>query len=261
MTARFFGRSGHSLFGVYHAPTGAITRSVGVVLCYPGPQEYRHCHFIYRTLAMALAADGFPVLRFDYFGTGDSGGETRDGTLAHWVEDIRDAVSELRDLAGVRRVSLVGIRLGAALAARACATKLPVTQLVLWDPVVSGSDYLAQLDDLQEHVLAATHYPEDNHRAPGELLGYVMTDAMRASLVELDMRSEPWGSPQHVVVMCATQRPEYQTLFEVAGARGLDCTVDHVSDATLSDSDRLSDMLLASHIPAAICGHLSRRKT
>lgn len=53
--------------------------------------------------AKAVALDGFAerrglaVLRFDYSGTGSSGGEFEDGTLALWLEEALAAVDRLTD--------------------------------------------------------------------------------------------------------------------------------------------------------------------
>src|SRR6185503_11019550 len=54
-------------------------------------------------------------------GTGDSAGESGGGRVSTWVEDVALAAQELKDSAEVERVSVVGMRLGAALAARAVA--------------------------------------------------------------------------------------------------------------------------------------------
>jgi pimeloyl-ACP methyl ester carboxylesterase len=258
MTARLFGPSTRPLFGVYHAPSGPTAKTVGVVLCYPGPQEYRQAHFVYRKLALSLAADGFHVLRFDYFGTGDSSGDSSEVSVAQWVRDIETAVAELRDISGVRRVSLVGMRLGAALALRAAAS-LPVAQLVLWDPVVSGADYLRQLDALQRRILEDTHYPEDDRRHPEELLGYVMPRALRGELERVDLLEGPYGSSA-VTVICAEARPEYAKLHEALQAGGVTCALQHHDDPTLAGNLKAHDTLLPNRIPTAIRETLARRK-
>ena len=79
MQPAFFGTSDKPLLGLYHPPTGPRAREVGVLLCYPGPQEYMSCHWAFRKLAALLAREGFHCFRFDYYGTGDSGGEGEDG--------------------------------------------------------------------------------------------------------------------------------------------------------------------------------------
>ena len=114
MNPFFFGSSEERLLGVHHPPRGRVPREVGVLLCYPLGQEYMRAHRAFRQLAMLLARRGFHVLRFDWFGTGDSAGAGEEGSIARWLEDARTAIDELKDTAGVTRVSLVGLRLGAA---------------------------------------------------------------------------------------------------------------------------------------------------
>jgi alpha/beta superfamily hydrolase len=120
MNPIFFGPSERQLYGVYHPPRGA-PRDLGVLLCYPAPQEYMRTHWAMRRLATLLSQRGFHVLRFDYYATGDSAGESSEAALGTWSRDIGLAASELRDVAGVGTVSAVGLRLGATLAAQATA--------------------------------------------------------------------------------------------------------------------------------------------
>ena len=50
-----------------------------------------------RRLANMLAAVGCHVLRFDYFGTGDSMGTAHEVTRRGWEQDIETAIEELQD--------------------------------------------------------------------------------------------------------------------------------------------------------------------
>ena len=111
----------------------------------PFGQEYMRAHRAFRQLSMLLSRRGVHVFRFDYFGTGDSAGASVDGDVPQWIEDIATSIDELKDTAGIERVSLVGLRLGGALAAMAAATRTDIDRLVLWDPVVDGSAYVHEL--------------------------------------------------------------------------------------------------------------------
>jgi pimeloyl-ACP methyl ester carboxylesterase len=92
-----------------------------------------------RQLAVRLSQSGHHVLRFDYYGTGDSLGAERDGDVASWRDDIETAVTELKDMTGVAKVSLVGLRLGANLAAEVSARHPDdIDSLVLWEPLPAG---------------------------------------------------------------------------------------------------------------------------
>jgi uncharacterized protein len=146
MTPLFFGSAQRRLFGAYDPPRAGGTGTRAVLLCHPWGQEYIRAHRSMRRLAMLLGAAGRHVLRFDYFGTGDSMGESREVNLRGCEEDIETAIEELRDTSGATRVALVGLRLGAALATHVAARKRKLVEsLVLWDPVVSGPEYLEEL--------------------------------------------------------------------------------------------------------------------
>src|SRR3954465_3034524 len=91
-----FGAREAPLFGWYHPPVGA-RRGCGVLVCGPIGDEATRAHRPLRHLAERLAAEGFPVLRFDYRGTGDSSGdEMQPGLVKGWLDDVALAADELR---------------------------------------------------------------------------------------------------------------------------------------------------------------------
>jgi len=141
----YFGTAGHQLFGGYDPPRGTDRRQ-GVVLAYPLGQEYIRSHQTLRHLAKLVAAQGRHVLRFDYFGTGDSDGEGSDVTFPRCVETLGAAIDELHDMADIKEVALIGLRFGALVAAAATAGARSVSRLVLWDPV-DGTSYARELLD------------------------------------------------------------------------------------------------------------------
>ena len=144
MNPFFFGSAERALYGAYHPPKVRGGSRQGVVLCYPFGVEYMRAHRAFRQLTNLLTRAGLHVLRFDYYGTGDSVGEGDDAGLGDWTADVGTAIRELRDTAGIDRVTLVGLRLGATLAARAGRERDDVERIVLWDPVVSGRRYLSE---------------------------------------------------------------------------------------------------------------------
>lgn len=145
MTPLFFGSSTAPLYGVYHAPSSAISQSQAVLLCAPFGQEYMRSHRAFRQLAMLLNKQGYGVLRFDYKGTGDSYGEPEDASVEDWLDNIVQAADELKHSAQVEKISLVGLRLGGLLASMASQKIDKVEQIVLWDSIVSGQEYFDEL--------------------------------------------------------------------------------------------------------------------
>lgn len=142
MTPFFFGTPSRRLFGVFHPGEGAAAGRHAVLLCNPFGQEAIRTHRLYRVLADRLARSGIAVLRFEYFGTGDSAGEDVEGDLDGWGDDVLEAHQELARLSMASQIMWMGGRLGAALALKV----LPhvtgdVNRLVVWDPVLDGSAY------------------------------------------------------------------------------------------------------------------------
>lgn len=250
----FFGPAERRLFGLYHAPLGRGAREAGVLLCYPGPQEYLRCHWAFRRLEKRLARAGLHVLRFDYYGSGDSAGDSRAGSLAQWRRDVATALAELREVSGVPRVSLVGFRLGAALAAQA---QVRVRELVLWEPVVSGREHVAEL--LEQHELRFAHclYPPP---ARGELLGLPFPPALQAELEAVELAAPLACRAERVVVVASEERPAYRRLVEglrAAHAAGAGPAVEwrHVPEDAAAESD--DGFLLSTRAQQAVAALLA----
>ena len=147
MTPFYFGEGERRLLGVYDPAEHAGSRTPqAVVFCAPWGPEYIITHRALRSLALNLSSAGRHVLRFDYFGVGDSAGEIEEGEFEGWLDDIEMAIEELKSMVGAPRVSLVGLRLGASMAAEVASRRTDIDKLTLWDPVVSGSAYLEELD-------------------------------------------------------------------------------------------------------------------
>lgn len=137
--------NGACCFGWFHAARFPA-RDVGVVLCRPIGYESICAYGTYTQLAETLAYAGFDVIRFDYHGTGDSaGGDADPDRVCSWIDSIKAAVNELKRLAGVSRVCLFGLRLGATLAAQAACRLGGVESLVMWAPCATGRAFAREL--------------------------------------------------------------------------------------------------------------------
>lgn len=148
----FFTREEVSLFGMRHEPHGQA-RQVGFVMSHPFAEEKLWSHRVYVSCARALAQLGYPVLRFDYMGAGDSDGTTPETSLETHLADLEAAANTLLASHAVERVGLIGLRLGATMAAllaeRAAADgrleRLRSGPLILWDPVLDGESYFQEI--------------------------------------------------------------------------------------------------------------------
>jgi alpha/beta superfamily hydrolase len=193
--AFYFGGAARSLFGVLHEP--ADTDGAGVVvMCAPLWREGIRAHRVLRHLGVRLAKLGHAVLRFDYSGAGDSAGETEHGDVDVWLEDVAAAIDEVRQRRRAARVTLLGLRFGATLAALAAAARDDVERLVLWEPVVNGADYLhAGAEDQRawaERYATWRRLPRAELPDAGdEILGFRVTEAMRRSIATVDLSELP----------------------------------------------------------------------
>ncbi|ACL73445.1 conserved hypothetical protein [Thioalkalivibrio sulfidiphilus HL-EbGr7] len=144
-TPFFFPNGACELFGVLHRPESAAT-GCGFVFCHPFAEEKLWAHRVYVSLARDLAARGHAVLRFDHMGHGDSDGEFVAASVETHLSDISAAVERLREsVAGLNRINLFGLRLGATFAALAATRREDIDRLVLWEPVVEGGRYMQEV--------------------------------------------------------------------------------------------------------------------
>ncbi len=181
-SAFYFESGGRSLFAWLHRPAHAVAEH-GVLICPPLGHEQVHSHRALRHLADRLAAQGFAVVRLDYHGTGDSDGTEYDPQLlATWQANVNDAVEWLRKEAGCRKISLVGLRMGATLAAM-YAEKNEVESLVLWAPIVKGRRYVRELTALSQTAQLAA----GSDSAGIEAMGFVYSHETVGELAQMDL--------------------------------------------------------------------------
>jgi uncharacterized protein len=114
------------LFGILARPDACC--DLGVVIVVGGPQTRVGSHRQFVLLSRALAVAGFPVLRFDYRGMGDSTGEQRD--FESVTPDIAAAIDALQT---------------------ACPT---VSRVVLWGLCDAASAALLYCDDTHDPRIA-----------------------------------------------------------------------------------------------------------
>jgi pimeloyl-ACP methyl ester carboxylesterase len=148
-------------FGVLTSPVGG-SKGLGVILAWGNGQKPSWGRNRVRTqLARRLAAAGYPCLRFDYRGVGDSGGELTFTLLDPPAEDVVAAVELLRREEGVD-VATVGYCAGSR-AVLAAVGLLPGLRgaLLLSGPILDGAhqDYwLANMtgDEIRERMSLRT---------------------------------------------------------------------------------------------------------
>lgn len=233
-------RARRLLASVHHTPR-LRPRGVAVLLCNPFGEEAVRAHRAYRVLARRLDEAGYPTLRFDYAGTGDSSGEVGEFGLDQWLEDIAAAAAALREATGQSRIAVIGLRLGGTLAALAAQRGLlRPAHLLLWDPVVDGAAYLRDLerahrDYLREELGDAA--PADAGGPLAEVLGTPIDATLRDALSAIDLAAAPPAAAMTTVLRTLAGADD-DRLREAWGTRAhrieLDASTAWNSDAALN---------------------------
>ena len=224
MLAFHFGPHERRLFGMFHeAAPGAHGRG-SALLCNPFGQEAVRTHRLYRVLAERLARNGMHVMRFDYFGTGDSMGDDTQGEIDGWVRDTQAASAELARRCGNTSQVWVGARLGATLALLA-AERIPnpPVHLVMWEPVVDGAAYLQELAHATVAALEASYtirdpaWRERLAREPAQSerdgIGFEIGAALHEQLRQLAPGTLPTPRVQRTTIIKRDNSPSYSQLL------------------------------------------------
>jgi uncharacterized protein len=120
---------GHQLVGIHHQAAGKKM----VILCHGFTGNKAENKRLFVETARMLTPEGFNVLRFDFYGSGDSEGDFSDSLLSHNIDNLKDVIAWCREQ-GFANLAVLGISMGAATAILTVA-KEPVEALVLWSAV------------------------------------------------------------------------------------------------------------------------------
>jgi len=158
----FPNKAGHRLFGMFHRPANPSASGVAIILLSPGVKMRVAPHRLYINMAERFVALGYPVLRFDFYGLGDSEGEVQEEYLAdlygaiqvgRYVEDTIVAMDWMQHTYGVSRFIVSGLCGGAITGLLAAVRDERIVGLLgLAIPVIldgSNIDYTQYMTDAQ----------------------------------------------------------------------------------------------------------------
>jgi alpha-beta hydrolase superfamily lysophospholipase len=214
----WFGAPGRPLFGWWHAPVD-VQPGGTAVLCPPVGRDHAKAYFTYRVLAERLADHGVAVLRFDYHGTGDSSGLTSDSE-AHdtWLASTASAIDFARS-SGAGSVTLIGMTIGATIAAHAAAADGGIDRVVLWDPAASGRSFLRQ-----QAAITSLKFGIPGRREDGsvETPGFVFPADEVAEFHGLNLENLDQAVARNVLVLSRPNRNVHRNLTDRLGKESVD---------------------------------------
>lgn len=130
-------------FCLFHQPAAQVPWRGAVVYVHPFAEEMNKSRRMAALQARALAFAGYAVLQIDLHGCGDSSGDFGDATWESWIEDVRLACDWLHQRSDAA-LWLWGLRTGCLLASAAASRVDRPNKLLLWQPVLSGKQFLQQ---------------------------------------------------------------------------------------------------------------------
>ena len=254
MAVFYFGDSDKPLFGYHHEPQSHQYRSASVVICNPIGHEYIRSYSLLRNLANQLAMKGYHVLRFDYFATGDSSGDSERGSIAQWLNDIQSACEEIRDISGDSKVHLLGLRFGGLLAAMTCE-KIKVDRLLLWEPVLSGENYLVDLRQMHGRMLDDSNRfyrtSESITETQNEFLGYPYLPGLQQDFLRCKLLKEDIAQAKRLDIFSNSLEP-IEEYFQDVGEHS-NCQLHQASESgRWQDIHVIEDMFIANQTVAQI---------
>ena len=130
-------------FCLFHPPEEGAPRRGSVVYIHPFAEEMNKSRRMAALQARAMAVAGYAVLQIDLGGCGDSSGDFGDASWDGWLADVELACDWLLQR-GDTELWLWGLRSGGLLAAVVAARRNAPCHLLLWQPVISGRQFLQQ---------------------------------------------------------------------------------------------------------------------
>src|SRR5687768_7140000 len=118
------------LYTMAHRAEGASKGTI--IIAGPFAEEKKAAQRALVAAARTFALSGYDVLRFDWQGTGDSGGEFAQADVTAWLDDLCAAIRAAQQMSEAP-VTLLGLRFGAALCWQVTSDEsLKIENLIVW---------------------------------------------------------------------------------------------------------------------------------
>ena len=225
----FFKSGERSLFGIFE-PARKPCKCVAVI-CNSFEPEHVGCHRALKKLGGRLARLGIDAFRFDFAGMGDSAGDFGKMDMDQWRMDVNTAVDLARRRFRCRKVILLGVRMGATMAALTCASRGDVDAVVLWEPLLDGATFVDDQRTVHNTTTAdGILLPSINTDAEGitEILGLRFTDSLLEAFAHTSLTDLVWPPQTKVQIVTNMPGASSSKVAEILLAQGIDLEHVHV---------------------------------
>lgn len=183
--ALWMGEAPDRRYAAFHPAPGRAT--TGALLVPPLFHEMPRSRRFLTEVASEVAAAGLPCLRFDFLGTGDSGGRGEVQDFDSMCADLDLAAATLRELAQVQRLVALAWRAGALVVDAWLARGGAVDHVVSWEPVPDGADWLRELVECDRIERDRRPPPRPgvartSDASDGQLMGFPVSPRLRGEL-------------------------------------------------------------------------------
>jgi len=216
----YFRSGDHDLYGIHYQPPEIPlqqSRSHAILICHPIGHEYPRSYRNLQQLSIQLAQAGFDVFRFDYAGTGNSSGEVAELTAERCSLNIETAADYIRQQSGCQQLSVIAVRIGAPFVLNARMGQ--IENLILWDPVVLGANYINMLEGFHNKALRGLLLFRHIRKKSNidQLFGHAMSVEKRQSLSNINLLEKDLSTPSLLPVATTSTTAEKQVLISSTG--------------------------------------------
>lgn len=247
MIPLFFGNETYKLFGVYHSPVNLSSQARNILLCTSLGHEYIRSYYLMRQIAEKLSSNGHHVLRFDWYGCGDSSGNINDSSTEIWYNNIQLAIDELLKLSRGKKVSLVGLRIAAPMLiefVKSIKSNKHIDSIVFFDPVFSGDEWLKSISLVHNSLLEILPFKRKMLSKPGEILGFIFPEKLQSSIQKITCDYE---QSTELIPINAIISDEYCSISNPFSNIQTNRIITFESTRHLWNDSRITDRIIMGH--------------
>lgn len=138
-----------------------------ILILPPFAEEMNKSRRMLANIARMSAEQGYNAFCFDLFGTGDSQGDFGDSTWEIWLNDVSTILRCLKEK-NIDTITVISLRSGSLFIESILQNSLlTLTNIILWQPVISGSLFMNQFIRLK---LAADMIGDSANRTSAKII-------------------------------------------------------------------------------------------